>query len=96
MQGVSQATGEAMVWDPETGQPLSASFMDYRMPRASDLPPIDLSFVEIPTPSNPLWAKGCGESGAVGGIAATVAAVRDALLRAGAEAIEPPYTPWRL
>jgi carbon-monoxide dehydrogenase large subunit len=95
-QGVGQVMGEAAAWDPATGQPLAASFMDYRMPRAADFPQLNLSFLEIPSLTNPLGVKGCGESGAVGGIAATALAVRDALRRAGAEEIETPFTPLRL
>jgi carbon-monoxide dehydrogenase large subunit len=95
-QGVGQVLGEAAAWDPETGQPLAASFLDYRMPRAADFPQLNLSFLEIPSTTNPLGVKGCGESGAVGGIAATALAVRDALRRAGAAEIETPFTPFRL
>jgi carbon-monoxide dehydrogenase large subunit len=95
-QGVGQVLGEAAAWDPETGQPLAASFLDYRMPRAADFPQLNLRFLEIPSTTNPLGVKGCGESGAVGGIAATALAVRDALRRAGAAEIETPFTPFRL
>jgi len=95
-QGAGQAMGEAVVWDRETGQPLAASFLDYRMPRARDFPQLNVSFLEIPSTTNPLGVKGCGESGAVGAIPAVVLAVHDALARAGAEGIEPPFTPYRL
>jgi carbon-monoxide dehydrogenase large subunit len=96
VQGIGQVIGEAMHWDPETGQPLTASFMDYRLPRARDLPPFDLSFVEVPSTTNPLGVKGCGESGAVAGIPATALAVLDALRRAGAGPVETPFTPLKL
>ncbi len=96
VQGIGQVIGEAMAWDPDSGQPLTASFMDYRMPRAGDVPAFDLTFVEVPSTTNPLGVKGCGESGAVAGIPATALAVRDALRRAGAEPVETPFTPLRL
>ncbi len=95
-QGIGQVIGEAMRWDPESGQPLTASFMDYAMPHAGDLPMFDLGFVEVPATTNPLGVKGCGESGAVAGIPATALAVLDALRRAGAGPIETPFTPLRL
>jgi carbon-monoxide dehydrogenase large subunit len=95
-QGIGQVMGEEMRWDPDTGQPLIASFLDYRMPRASDLPMFDLQFVEVPATTNPLGVKGCGESGAVAGIPATALAVHDALRRAGTEPVETPFTPVRL
>lgn len=95
-QGIGQVIGESMEWDPETGQPLTASFMDYRLPRARDLPSFDLSFVEVPATTNPFGVKGCGESGAVAGIPTMALAVHDALRRAGAGPIETPFTPVRL
>ena len=95
-QGIGQVIGEAMRWDPETGQPLTASLMDYAMPRAADLPFFDVAFEEVPCTTNPLGLKGCGEAGSVAAIPATALAVLDALHRAGAPAVEPPYTPLRL
>jgi len=97
-QGVGQVLGEHMLWD-EAGQPLTASFMDYRMPRAADFPGIALDFVEVPATTNPLGVKGCGEAGSVAAIPALTLAVLDALDRAGVaepDRIEPPYTPERL
>ena len=96
VQGIGQVIGEAARWDPETGQPLTASFMDYPMPRADDLPFFDLDFVEVPAKTNPLGLKGCGEAGSVAGIPATALAVLDALHRAGVGPIETPYTPLKL
>jgi len=96
VQGIGQVICEQAVWDPETGQPLTGSFMDYALPRASDVPPFDLGFEEIPCRTNPLGVKGCGEAGAAGGISSTALAVRDALRRAGAKAPEAPYTPFML
>ncbi|GMG81245.1 xanthine dehydrogenase family protein molybdopterin-binding subunit [Paralimibaculum aggregatum] len=94
VQGIGQVLMEAARWDPETGQPLTGSFMDYAMPRAADLPRFAVEFLEVPARTNPLGVKGCGEAGAVGGISATASAVADALAAAGAapETVEPPYT----
>ncbi len=98
-QGAGQALMEHARWDRETGQPLTASFMDYAMPRAADAPSFEVSFNEgAPTPSNPLGVKGCGEAGAVAATPAVALAVLDALHRAGAGEIETPATPekvWR-
>lgn len=95
-QGVGQVLGEDFALDPETGQPLAGSFMDYWMPRAADLPAIGLEFVEVPAKTNPLGLKGCGEAGCCGAIPATALAVEDALRGAGASEMEPPYTPLRI
>ncbi|SEA79722.1 xanthine dehydrogenase family protein molybdopterin-binding subunit [Rubrimonas cliftonensis] len=92
-QGAGQAMMEAMRWDPETGQPLTASFMDYAMPRADDAPMFSLAFNEnAPTPSNPLGVKGCGEAGAVAAIPAVTLAALDALASRGAPDVETPLT----
>ncbi len=95
-QGLGQILGEDMVWDPETGQPLTASFMDYYMPRAADLPEFDLAWTENRAPSTPLGVKGCGEAGTVGSISTGALAVLDALHRAGKGPVETPYTPQKL
>ena len=68
-QGVGQALMEQVVYDPESGQLLSASFMDYCMPRADDLCAIEVTANPAPTPLNPLGAKGAGEAGNVGALA---------------------------
>lgn len=91
-QGIGQVLFEEMVWDQD-GQPLSGSFMDYAMPRAADLPMIDVDLVMVPTPSNPLGLKGCGEAGSVAAVAAVANAVQDALTRANAAPCTAPYTP---
>ncbi|MEL6767975.1 MAG: xanthine dehydrogenase family protein molybdopterin-binding subunit [Pseudomonadota bacterium] len=97
VQGLGQALCEAAVWDAETGQPLTGSFMDYALPRAGDVPNFELAFEEIPTPTNPLGVKGCGEAGSVGGIPAGSLAVLDALWRGGVRApLETPYTPLKV
>lgn len=95
-QGIGQALLEQAVYDPESGQPLAASFMDYAVPRADDLPPLEPRFVEVPCKTNPYGVKGGGESGSVAGIPATVLAIHDALARAGGELVEAPFTPERV
>jgi carbon-monoxide dehydrogenase large subunit len=99
VQGAGQAMMEHARWDPETGQPLTASFMDYAMPRAADAPFFDTQFNEdAATPTNPLGVKGCGEAGAVGATPAITLAALDALARAGAGPVDTPLTPevlWR-
>ena len=94
-QGIGQALHERTVY--EEGQLLSASFMDYAVPRADELP----SFVSEtdesqPCTHNPLGAKGCGESGAIGAPAAVVSALLDALAPLGVADIEMPATPYRV
>jgi carbon-monoxide dehydrogenase large subunit len=97
VQGAGQAMMEAARWDAETGQPLTASFMDYALPRAADTPFFALQFnQDAPTPSNPLGAKGCGEAGSVAAVPAIVLAAHDALRSAGAGPVETPLTPERL
>ena len=94
-QGYGQAVCEAAVYDAQ-GQLLSASFMDYAMPRASDLPMF--AFVSEPVPSvlNPLGMKGCGEAGTVGALGALSNAVRDALAVRGVQRVDMPFTPARI
>ncbi|MBB5516756.1 carbon-monoxide dehydrogenase large subunit [Rubricella aquisinus] len=96
VQGIGQILTEAFVLDAETGQPLSGSFMDYAMPRADDVPMIDVTLNAVPTPSNPLGIKGCGEAGSVAALGAVSNAVMDALRKAGIERLDPPYTPARV
>ena len=95
-QGLGQAGFERVVHDPDSGQLLSGSFMDYCVPRAADLP--DLVFVErsTPSPSNPLGIKGCGEAGAAGAPPALINAILDALAPLGVTDIEMPATPERI
>jgi len=95
-QGIGQAWTEGVVYDAESGQLLTGSFMDYCMPRAADLPAIDTAFRETPDPVNPLGAKGIGEAGATGATAAFVNAVIDALAPLGVAHIEMPLTPERV
>jgi carbon-monoxide dehydrogenase large subunit len=78
-QGIGQALTEGCVYDRESGQLLTGSYMDYCMPRAHDLPSFKLGFTETKCPSNPLGVKGCGEAGAIAAPAAVMNAVTDAL-----------------
>ena len=82
-QGIGQGMLEHCVFDPETGQLLSGSFMDYAMPRADDLPSMRIESLVTPCQNNPLGVKGCGEAGAIAGPAALVSAVLDALAPLG-------------
>jgi aerobic carbon-monoxide dehydrogenase large subunit len=94
-QGIGQALFERTVY--EEGQLLSASFMDYAVPRASDLPLFRSETDESqPCTHNPLGAKGCGESGAIGAPAAVVSALLDALAPLGVTELEMPATPHRV
>ena len=94
-QGFGQAVCEAAAYDPQ-GQLLSASFMDYAMPRASDLPMIGFSSEPVPSVMNPLGMKGCGEAGTVGALGAISNALRDALAPAGVRRVDMPFTPSRV
>lgn len=91
-QGIGQALLERAVYD-DTGQLITASFMDYAMPRADDLPSFELSHTTTLCPSNPLGVKGCGEAGAIGASAAVINAVTDAI---GHNRLEMPATPDRV
>jgi len=100
--GLAQGTGQALlehcVFDRDTGQLLSGSFMDYAMPRADDLPSMRIESLVTPCRNNPLGVKGCGEAGAIAGPAALVSAVLDALAPLGVTQIDMPVTPekiWR-
>jgi carbon-monoxide dehydrogenase large subunit len=92
-QGLGQAVLEAVRYDPESGQFLTATFMDYAMPRATDLPPMEVGFNIVPTPVNELGVKGAGEGGACGAPPAIVSAACDAL---GVGHIDMPLTPERV
>src|ERR1700724_4433657 len=96
-QGIGQALLEQAVYDPDSGQLLTGSFMDYAMPRAGDLPTFAVSTHNVPTTANPLGVKGAGEAGAVGAPPAIVNAIVDALnRRTGARHINMPATPRRV
>ena len=97
-QGVGQALMERIVPDPESGQMLSGSFMDYGMPRADDFPMFEVGSHDVPTRNNPLGIKGAGEAGTVGALPAVMSAVADALLPLGITHIDMPASPeniWR-
>jgi carbon-monoxide dehydrogenase large subunit len=91
-QGIGQALLEGAVYD-DSGQPVTASFMDYAMPRADDLPSFKLSHTTTLCPGNPLGVKGCGEAGAIGSSAAVINAITDAI---GHNRLEMPATPDRV
>jgi carbon-monoxide dehydrogenase large subunit len=94
-QGVGQALMENCVYDESTAQLLTASFTDYAMPRADDLPDIGFAYEEFPCTTHPMGAKGCGEAGTVGALPAVMSAVADAI---GIPHIDMPATPehvWR-
>jgi carbon-monoxide dehydrogenase large subunit len=92
-QGIGQAVHERTAYDPESGQLLSASFMDYALPRAEDLPDIEVDLIEVPCETNPLGVKGAGEAGAVGSPPAMMNALVDALSTVGVQHIDMPATP---
>lgn len=95
-QGLGQALMEDMVHDPVSGQPVTASFLDYAMPRADDMCAINVSSNPVPTATNPLGVKGAGEAGTVGALPAVVSAVVNALSPLGIEDIPMPATPERI
>src|SRR5262249_48956984 len=95
-QGIGQALLEHTVYDPESGQLLSASFMDYALPRAADLPPFDITLFERPTKANPLGVKGSGQAGCIAAPQTVMSAVLDALHPAGIEMLDMPATPERI
>jgi len=96
-QGVGQALYEQAVYDPESGQLLTGSFMDYGMPRADQFPPMTNAFDEsAPCTTNLLGVKGCGELGTIGAVPAVVHAVLDALAERGVLHLEMPLTAEKL
>lgn len=92
-QGLGQALQERVVFDPDSGQLLSGSFMDYQMPRAVDMPPIEVKLNSVPSTTNMLGMKGAGEAGAIGAPPAIINAVVDALSDLGITHIDMPATP---
>ena len=95
-QGIGQALMEACVYDRDSGQLLTASYMDYTMPRAGDLPSFKVATEVTPCTHNPLGVKGCGEAGAIGAPAAVMNAVVDALAPVGVRDMQMPATPARV
>ena len=94
-QGIGEALLERVVYDP-FGQPLTGSLMDYALPRADDIPAIELDRLCTPSPFNTLGAKGVGEAGTIGAPPAIVNAVLDALAPLGVEHVDMPLTPERV
>jgi carbon-monoxide dehydrogenase large subunit len=94
-QGVAQALFEEMVHDAD-GNPVTASLLDYGMPTANELPPMETDSTVTPTPRNPLGAKGIGEAGTIGSTPAAQNAVIDALAHLGVAHLDMPLTPERV
>ncbi|MDG2250205.1 MAG: xanthine dehydrogenase family protein molybdopterin-binding subunit [Gammaproteobacteria bacterium] len=95
-QGLGQALLESCEYEKESGQLLSASFMDYTMPRADDFPPIRFNRNEVPCTTNPLGIKGAGEAGAIGAPPAIINAIVNALSDYGVRHVDMPVTPNKL
>src|SRR5262249_25405232 len=101
VQGIGQALGEAVIYEPGSGQMQTATFMDYFMPRADIMGRLSHALDESnPCRANPLGAKGVGELGTIGATPAVVNAVADALVRGGradaARRLQMPLTPARI
>ena len=96
VQGIGQALMEHGIYDRDSGQLLSGSFMDYAMPRAGDMPDIAVSFNEVPCTTNVLGIKGAGEAGSVGSLPAVMNAVVDALSPLGVGHLDMPASPARI
>ena len=94
-QGLGQVLGEHAIYD-EDGQLLAGSFMDYMMPRADDMPDMKLGFHSVPCTTNPVGAKGAGEAGTTGALAAGMNAIIDALAVRGITEFDMPATPPRI
>ena len=95
-QGIGQALLENCVYDAESGQLLTGSYMDYALPRADDLPSFKVATKVTPCTHNPLGVKGCGEAGAIGAPAAVMNAVHDALAQVGVKHLDMPASPHRV
>ncbi len=95
VQGIGQALMEMTVYDDD-GQLLTGSFMDYAVPRATDVPAFVLADHSIPAKTNPLGVKGCGEAGCAGALTSVMNAVMDALADRGIRHLDMPLTPFRI
>lgn len=95
-QGIGQALLENCVYDEESGQLLTGSFVDYTMPRADNLPSFKTDYVVTPSPHNALGVKGCGEAGAIAAPPAVIHAVLNALRPLGVDDISMPATPFKI
>jgi len=87
---------EQVVYEPESGQLLTASFMEYAMPRAADFCDVHIESSPVPTKLNPLGAKGAGEAGTVGALPAVINAVMDALAPLGVRELDMPASSERV
>jgi carbon-monoxide dehydrogenase large subunit len=96
VQGLGQALVEHCVYEEGSGQFLTASLMDYGLPRADLFPSFAVAFNEVPCTTNPLGVKGVGEAGTTGGTPALVSAALNALAPLGVAAIDMPLTPERV
>jgi carbon-monoxide dehydrogenase large subunit len=96
VQGIGQALTEDWLYDSESGQLITGSFMDYGMPRADDMCHIDFSYNEILCKTNPYGIKGCGEAGTIGACPSLMNAIVDALIPYGVTAMDMPATPLRV
>ena len=96
VHGFGNALFERMVYDPESGQPLTINFAEYRLPTATELPRIDVEHIETLSPLNPLGIKGAGEGGTIPAIAAVTSAIENALSHLGVRVHEYPIEPERL
>ncbi|MGB0632044.1 MAG: xanthine dehydrogenase family protein molybdopterin-binding subunit, partial [Alphaproteobacteria bacterium] len=96
VQGAGEALGELCAMDPETGQPLAGSFMDYHMPRADEYPSFKTALNEVPSPTNPLGVKAGGEGGTTPALAVLVNGFVDALRPYGVRDIRMPVTPRKI
>jgi carbon-monoxide dehydrogenase large subunit len=94
-QGIGQALMEVTAYN-EDGQPMTGSYMDYAVPRASDTPPFAVASHPVPAKTNPLGIKGCGEAGCAGALTSVMNAVCDALAEVGIRHFDMPATPWRV
>ena len=95
VQGIGQAITEHVVFDDE-GQLLTATFMDYALPRADDVPMIEFASEPVPSTANIMGMKGCGEAGTVGALAAVANAVQDAVWERGVRQADMPFTPLKV
>jgi carbon-monoxide dehydrogenase large subunit len=95
-QGIGQALNEGCVYERNSAQLLSGSFMDYAIPRARDLPSFATEISEVPARNNPLGVRAGGEGGTTPALAAVVNAIVDALKEFGASHLEMPVTPERV
>ena len=95
-QGVGQILMENIHFDPDSGQLTTGSFMDYAMPRADNISALNIHSNPVPTPTNPLGVKGCGEAGCAGALTSVMNAIVDALSVYGVRHIEMPATAERV